>query len=70
MHAPFCFRGCKDAEILIRRQGWGLWSAYRSPPAAQTVEQDGREHGVAILVAFALFDTQHAAPTVDIDDFE
>jgi len=42
----------------------------RSPPGTQAIEQDGREHRKAILVAFALFDTQHTALAIDVADFQ
>ena len=35
------------------------------PPGAQAFEQDRRQHGVAILTAFALFDAQRHALAVD-----
>lgn len=41
-----------------------------APPDAQAFEQHGREHGVAILVAFALFDAQGHALAVDVADLE
>ncbi len=40
------------------------------PPMAQLFEQDGREHGVTILAALALFDAQRHALAVDIADLE
>jgi hypothetical protein len=41
-----------------------------APPDAQAFEQHGREHGVAILVPFALFDAQGHALAVDVADLE
>ena len=38
----------------------------QSPPAAQPLQQYGREHGVAILVALALLHAQHHAFAVDV----
>ena len=42
----------------------------QSPPAAQAFQQDGREHGVTILVALALLDAQHHALAVDVAHFQ
>lgn len=40
------------------------------PPVAQLFEQDGREHGVTILAALALFDAQRHALAVDVTHLE
>ena len=41
-----------------------------SPPGAQPLEHDGREHGVAILAALALLDAQRHALAIDVPDFK
>ena len=46
------------------------FGASRSPPGAQAIEQDGREHRKAILAALALFDAQYAALAINVADLE
>ncbi len=41
-----------------------------APPGTQPLEQYWREHGVAVFAAFALFDAQRHALTVDIANLE
>ena len=41
-----------------------------APPRAQALEQQRRQHGVAILVALALFNAQDHALAVDIADLQ
>ena len=38
------------------------------PPGAQTLQQYWREHGVAVLLSFALFDPQDHALAIDVSD--
>src|SRR5271166_5996064 len=40
------------------------------PPGAQLLEQDRREHGVAVLGPFTLLDAQHHSLAVDVTDLE
>src|SRR6185369_18044900 len=41
-----------------------------TPPRAKTLQQQWREHRVAILAALALFDAQRHALAVDVADLE
>lgn len=41
-----------------------------TPPSAQTLQQDGAEHGVAILGAITLLHAQCHALAVDVGDLE
>lgn len=46
------------------------WGAGSAPVAAQYLQQTRREHGVAVLVPFALLDAQQPALRIDIGDFQ
>ena len=36
------------------------------PPGAQQIEQEGRQHGIAVLAPLALLDADHLALAVDV----
>ena len=42
--------------------------AYASPVSAQFLEQDGAEHDVAVLLAFAAWNVHDHASTIDVAD--
>src|ERR1700712_968416 len=46
------------------------WGSSHSPPDPQPLKQDRREHGVSILLTFALFNAQRHALTVDVTDLQ
>jgi hypothetical protein len=56
-------------EQPAARQHLALGMGY-SPPGAQPLQQQGTEHGVAVLAALALLDAQRHALAVDIADLE
>lgn len=67
---------CADrvGGILARKQPATIEhpaiGASGAPPGAQALEQNGREHRVAILAAFALLDAQGHALTIDVADLQ
>ena len=75
MHRAVQLSGAQGLDgVQARKQPAALehlaLSSGHSPPGAQPLQQHGREHGVAVLRALALFDAQRHALAVDVTDLE
>ena len=46
------------------------WARAHAPPDPQALQQDGREHGIAVFATFALFHAKCHTLTVDVRYFE